>query len=589
VKVAAPVRRYRFGPFEIGTDEPVLRRDGELVALPRRAASLLLVLLDRPGRVVPKDELLRVVWPDATVGDNNLNQAVAALRKALGDGAESPRFLDTIPRVGYRFLGPVEVVEPGAAAAVEPRSAGETRAAPAVAVLPFETRGPTPDEAALAEGLVEALTAALARQRRLVVRAGGAVRRLLGAGAADPVEAGRALDVDLVVDGRLRPSAGGFALALEVVRVADGGVAWATRSELVATALPVLADELAARITSVAVGGPADESRRVRSTVPHGMAYPLYLQGRHYANLLTPHGYEVSRVCFEKALAEDATFALASSGLAYLYLQVADILLPPGEAMTRARRAAEHALRLDPALAEAHACLGTVRYMHDWDAASAEESFRAASASREWAPGARRLHGWFLAFLGRFDEAFALFDEADRADPISLDRHLYETPACWLSRRWEQGLEASEAFLRLFPELWLAHVLRGRILEGLGEGKRALAAFEAAAARPDAADEVLGDLGRRRALERDRRGAEAVLEELGRRATRRNVASFHRAQVLVGLGDRDGCFEALDAALAERSWYLVWLKVAPFLDPVRDDPRFGRLLDAVGLWGHGQG
>lgn len=574
-------KTYRFGGFGIRTDERLLRRGAEILPVPRSAATLLLALLESPGRVVTKAELLKILWPGVRVAENNLNQAVAALRRALQDRAEAPRFLGTVSRVGYRFLSPVEVEDDETPSAP---SARRERVQPAIAVLSFGADGLLASDAALAEGLVEGLTAALARREGLLVKASGAVRRLLARGGQEPAALGRALDVDFVVDGRLRRFDGALSASVELVRVSDGGVALGERVAIEPDRLPATEERLAEALAARVLGTRAGAEPKARAAPPIDAAYPLYLQGKHFAALLTPDGFQAARACFEDALARSPGFAPAAAGLSYLYIQANEIHLSAGEAMSRARRAAEDALRLDPTLAEAHACLATVRFMYDWDAAAADASFRAACAAPGWSPAAPRMYGWFLALSGRFDEAFERFASASDVDPFSLDRHLFETGSYWLARRWTEGERATAAMKRLFPELWLAHVLRGRVLEGLGDARAARAAFEEAVHCPSSADEAWADLGRRRAMDGDGRGAREAREILTGRTTERPVASFHFAQLHAGAGDADALFEALDAAFRERSWYLTWLATAPFLDPFRTDPRFPRLRDAVGLW-----
>jgi DNA-binding winged helix-turn-helix (wHTH) protein/tetratricopeptide (TPR) repeat protein len=584
----SPTRQvYQFGPFTLSAERLQLRREGEVVPLPRKAVETLLVLLERRGDVVEKEELMRRVWPDSFVEENNLNQCVSALRKAFGETALAPLYVETVARRGYRFRGDVterdegETSPPPAA-----RAPVQERARPAdrsLAVLPFRALGASEDEY-LGVGICDTLITRLSNVGGLVVRPTSAVLKYM-APAEDRALAGRDLGVESVLEGGIRSRGMRMRVTAQLVRVADGAAFWADTFDEDAEDIFEVEDRIAERIASaltLELSG-EDRSRLTRRPTRDVEAYRLYLKGRFHANRLSAEGFRSSLECFAEAIARDPFFALAYEGMAYHYFNTLDLFVAPHEAMPKAKEAAQKALAIDEHLAEAHAVLGIVRLFYDWDAAGAERSLARSVELEPRGAASLRLYGWFLALRGRFDEALALFDRATNVDSQSLEHLLYLPAALYFARRYDEAAECARRGLQLHPNTWLMHVMLGRCFEAMGDVERAVAEFETARHADDSATEVLGEVGRGYGLAGRETDARRVLAELEARSRRGYVAPFHVAVVHLGLGDLGQAFDWLDRAYRSRSWYMTWLGVAPIFDSIRDDERFRDLERRVGL------
>ncbi len=578
-----PYRRHRFAGLEIDTARRVLERDGKLVDLPRKSCEILLLLLAEPGRLVTKEMLFQKVWPDVLVEENNLAQAVSALRRAIGDAKGAPRWIETVARHGYRFIG---VPEEEAVAETRPspeasRSEFEPRL-PVLAVLPFRMLAGSADGTYLGIGLADALIARLSGFSGLRPRSTGAVRRFAETDF-DPIDAGRELKADLVLDGHLRVVGDRLSVSAQLLSVESGDVLWAERLGERLDDFLAVEDRIAERIAyTLALRWRSDRPPWRRGTADPE-AYRLYLRGRYAANRLTSKGYRDALAALAESTRRDPSFALAHEGVAYADLMALELFVSPAEAIPRARSAASRALALDPGLAVARAALAGVAFWHDRDRPAAERELDAAFALDPGCPSTLRLAAWFATLDGRFAEGFALLARAAEADPYDLEHHLYELSCSHFARRYERAIEAARRARGVDPDFWLAEVLVGRCHEALGDIDLALERFEAARrAEPDVA-EIAADVGRALGLAGRRSEAEAVLAELETPGRYPHVAACHRALVHLGLGHRDRCLEELARSLEERSWYVSWFRTAPVLDPLRDDPRFAELRRLSGM------
>lgn len=572
--------RYRFGGFEIDDVARVLERDGEAVPVSRKATEALLLLIERAGGVVTKEELFERVWPDVVVDENNLSQCISALRRAVGDDSARPRFVATVPRRGFRFVAPVEAGE------VSEAERGERP--PVVAVLPFRVDPPESPLSALGEGLAEELTTRLAAEPGVRARPAASVRPFAGR-PESPAEVGRRLGARYVLAGSVRASARRLRISAEWVRVADGVAVWSERFDEAIDDLFALEERLGERIARalpIAKPGPAATRPPALALPPPSRdieTYLLYLRGRHFANQLTREGYDEAGAAFARAIARDPSYALAWEGLAYRELMGIDLFVPPNVAVESARRAARRALELDPASALASCALIGLAVFCDWDRAAAESGIDAVLAPGEPEVAVARELGWFLTLLGRFDEAIALFDRARERDPVALEQTMYHGAALYLARRYDEARRILAGTLDHWPDYWLAAALLGRCDEAEGDLAGAIGFYEAAVRSARGIAEPAGDLARALALAGRADDARQWLRRLAAPDPDVYVAPHARAQGWFGLGDLDRAFAELEAAFVERSWYLSWIRLMPTMDPYRRDPRFGALVRRVGL------
>ncbi len=587
---AAPPVEYRFGPFCLGSRGRVLYRGDERIALTGKGVETLLVLLESAGRLVEKDTFMDSVWPDTAVEENNLSQSIAAIRKALSDDPASPRYIETVARRGYRFLAPLTTREEAVGPADEARAQGAPSrpgqpAAVSVAVLPFRVLSSQTDDPDLGIGLADTLIALLAKAPGLRVRPLRAVLAL-PKGLTDHEEVGRRLGVDFILDGTVRRRDAGVRVTVQLVRAADGTALFSERFEETALDPLALEDEIAKRLgaaLSLKLASPAAPSARPRPT-PDADTLRLYAKGRFFANRLTYESLEKAIAAFSSAIARDPSFALAYEGLAYAYGQALDIFLPPSHAMPLARNAAERAKELDPDLPHAYVALGNVEFWYERNAGAAEGLYRHAIALGPNLGYPHRLYGWCLLFLGRSDEALRELALAAEIDGHSMEDELYFVPGLYFARRYEEAIEKSRQTVEMYPGLWIPDVTVGRCHEALGDFETAGKFLSKAHESDPTVNEVIGDLGRVAARAGDRETAHRLLRELDDRSKTGWVSSYHKATIHIGLGDFRRALDELEVACdRERSWYATWLRIAPIFDALRQEERFQRLVERVGL------
>jgi len=548
---------YEFPPFRIDGAQRVLLRDGAPVALPRKAFDTLLILVAQQGSVVGKEDLMKAVWPDSFVEENNLNQCISAIRKALGDDSAAPRFIETVSGRGYRFLAKVRSSETAPRA---PRS---------LAILPLRPLGGNHEDDYLGAGIADSLITRLSNVRDLQVRPTSAVLKFLES-EVDPVDAGRALGVDAVLEGRIRKVNDRIRVTVQLVSVADGTTIWAEKFDDAFTGIFAVEDSISERVAEQLTNRLSTRERTAITRRPTGNseAYRLYLSGRYASNRLTREDLGKGIELMRQAVALDPQYALGYAGLAYAFLSSADLILPSAEAFANAEAAARKALQIDPKLVDAITAIACVRWYRDRDAAGARHEFERAVALDPRNVLAHRLYGWCLVFMDAAEESQAQLDAADALDPLSDENDVYAVPALYYARRFDEAIERANAM----REHWVKHITLGRTYEALGRLDEAIAAYERAHSADESIAEFLGDLGRALGLAGKTARAKKVLAQM------KDAPPFTIANVYLGLGDYDRVFALFEEALAAHSWYMTWLTVSPTLDALRGDPRFTRML-----------
>jgi DNA-binding winged helix-turn-helix (wHTH) protein/TolB-like protein/Flp pilus assembly protein TadD len=612
---------HAFGPFRLEVGERRLLRDGQVVPLTLKAFDLLQVLVENQGRLLRKEELLRRVWPDAAVEENNLTVTIAALRKALDEGPTDRLYIETVPRQGYRFVAgsrattepaapdepdrsaePVEAVPlrrrgPGAVALwaslglIAAAAAGWLwRSAPAsstpirsMAVLPF--RSLTNDGEYLGLGMADALITRLGGTS-LLVRSTGAVQKYTVPGL-DPVAAGRELQVDSVLEGSIQTSGERLRTTVRLLRVGDGSTLWAGTFDERLPDIFAVQDSISQRVVeALAVQlTQTQRSRLTRRDTSDSEAYQLYLRGRFFWNKRTRDGFERGALFFRQAAAKDPAYALAYSGLADSYLGMTFYhYAAPHAAMPLARDAARKALEIDGALAEAHASLAHVKTNYEWDWAEAGRLFeRAIELEPEYATA----HQWYgvhyLAPLGRIDEAIAEARRAQKLDPLSAVFNAFVGASLYLARRYDEAIEECRRTIELHPDFGVAHWYHGRAYLQRGRHSEALAELQKSLTLSGGSPLMKGSLGVGYALAGDRVAAERTLRELEQLRREGYASALDLADIHAALGDRERAFQWLDQAAEERAFHLIYLEVWPELDPLRSDHRFEAVVRRLGL------
>ena len=461
-----------------------------------------------------------------------------------------------------------------------------TRGAPldSLAVLPFSNMSGDPGTEYLTDGIAESIINNLSQLPKLSVRSFSSVAHYRNKDV-NPQTAGRELRVRAVLTGRLVRRGDELAISTELVDVDGNRQIWGSQYTPKAADLLVIQQQISQQISEklrLQLTG-ADMQRLSRHTTEDTAAYQLYLQGRYQWNKRTLDGLQQSIDFFNQAIAKDQGYALAYAGLADAYALLADFnVLPAREVMPKLQGAAAKALELDANLAEAHTSLAWVNF-HQWDWGGAEREFKRALELNASYPTAHLWYGEYLTALGRFDEALPELNRALEQNPLSPEINLALAYRLYYARQYAPAVEQSQKVAAMDATYAPAHDLLGRIYLQTGQTRDALAEFQQALQLSGGDSNELAALGYAQALGRQESEARKTLEELQTRSRDTYVQPMWMAAIELALGQKNEAFEGFEKAYADRSAWLVELKVDPFFDGVRGDPRFQDLLRRVGL------
>ena len=569
-------RLLDFGPFRLDVRSRVLFRAGERMPLPPRAADVLLALVENRGRAVGREELLRHVWAGAAVEEGSLTSHVSLLRRVLGKSSAGAPYIETIPKRGYRFLPEVEEVAP------DEGRAGSDR--PVLAVLPFENLGASPQDY-FSEGLTEETITHIGRvaPERLGVIARASIVRYKGTSKSIR-EIGQELSVTHVLEGTVRRSGRRVRIAAQLIQVSDQTHLWAESYDRDLGDLLNLQDELAraiareieVKLTPSALT--ASAGRAIDSD-----AYEAYLKGRYFWDRRTLEAVRKSIACFESSTRREPRYADAHSGLADAYMTLHDNdHLPPEEARAKARQAAETAIVIAPALAEARTSLAHVLF-HEYDWAGAEREFREAIARNRNYATARFYYANFLVAFRRFEEAIAEARAALRLDPVSLPAGVNMARIYYHAGRIEEGIEHCRRVLEIEPDFITALEALGQLLEQHGRHSEAIDTLEKSVEGSGRAPRNVASLAHAYASSGRRGRARELIRELVRTSRRSYVSPYALAIAHAGLGETDAAFSRLEEAWKVKTPHMPFVNVIPQLDSLRSDSRFRAMLSRMGL------
>jgi DNA-binding winged helix-turn-helix (wHTH) protein/tetratricopeptide (TPR) repeat protein len=628
-------RLVSFGTFELDLDAGVLHRLGRRVPIQEQPARILSLLVSRPGELVTREELRQLVWTNETFVefDASLNAAITKVRRALGDSASAPRFVETVPKRGYRFLADVQGLPPApgaasgagavalrAAVAAPPAASPDPQARQASPHLGHARRTALPSLVAvtllsawlLSPGPASQSAAPLGRSltvQPFELRAGemhpnlgselaAAIGRRLGrlrtltvkpwppGATADPRALSRELGVDARLSGAVARAGQQLAIALRLVSTDGERVLWEDAVEVPVADLAWLESQIAQRVAE-ALDLPTSGKERAalaRHMTESLDAYQWFLRGRLHFERRTGRDLREAIAAFERATASDPNYALAYAWVANSYVPLAYLsFAPPWETGPAVRAASEKALLLDPGLAEAHLSLALALGFQERRWADAETEFhRALELDPNYATG-HHWYAFFLQTLGRYDEAM---DERRRAleiDPLTPMPSVGLSGLYWAMRQPDRALEALERTLERDPRFWYARLGRGQALAELGRHQEALHEFlEAERAAPDnlivissVVDGLVatGDV-------REARRRVAVAERLARTTY---VSAFDLGLMRISLGDIDLAFDWLQRSCDNKEVRFASIGFHLGVDPIRQDPRFTELLACAGL------
>jgi TolB-like protein/Flp pilus assembly protein TadD len=588
-------RVYQFDSFLLDQVERRLLRDGTAVELRPKAFDLLSVLVERAGHLVTKEALLEKVWPDAFVEEANLSVNITMLRRALGQRTGGQQYIKTVRKLGYRFVA--EVLEVNGESAlktpgrkqqttlvvVQEHKLASSRDYSSLAVLPFENESGEPGAEYLSDGLTESIINGFSHLEDFRVLGRNTVFRYK-ATTEDPQKIGEALGVSSLLTGRVLRLDDQVIVRAAVIDVKNGWQIWGEQYHRKLSDVLAVQEEIAEEISAkLRLKLTTDEKRRLtKRYTDNSAAYHFYLKGRYHLNKYAHKGLGLAIDCFRRAIEEDPIYALAYAGLSDGYYRLSNLYSPTTEAMPKAKLAAQRALEIDEALAEAHAALGSVLMFYDWDWAGAR---RELSRAIELNPGCAFAHqrlAQYLNFMGSFAEALHEYEVALDLDPLSPAICLNVALEFFFMGDYEQAIRQAEKTLEIDPTYHPTHYLMGWIHKRRGDFSKALDSFERVMILDDSSL-FLAALGHAYGLNGDDTRALTIVDQLEKRSKHQYVSSYCRALVYIGLDEKDLAFQWLERAFEERSEMIPWLKVGADCDSLRSDPRLYNLLYRCGL------
>lgn len=632
---------YQFGPFCLRVPDRVLLRLDEVIPLMPKTVETLIVLVSHHGQIVSKEKLLELIWPDVIVDENNLIKHVSELRKVLGEDSEGKKYIETIPRRGYRFQASVTELAATFPAAVVPNQELIARPSPplrltnpappvstpvltpslvrwsksrsglvggfllilgfllawrvvtrtpavseaarirSLAVLPFKAIGLSKEDSYLGIGLTDMLITELSHNQRIIIRPTGVVSKY-GDTDFDPLKVGEKLGVEAVLEGRLQREKEQLRVTLQLLNIATGALLWSGKFEGDVNDLFGLQDALFQSVAQTLALPLEAAGQRITATrhTPLNEAYTAYLKGRHHMYRFTIEDGTKGLNYFKHAVATDPQFALAYTGLAQSYVMAAEWFLPPKVAWPAAQEAAEKAVALDEKSSEAHTALAMVKAQYQWDWAGTESHLKRAIELNPRMIDARDWYGWYLLWQGRNEDALQQIQEAQAIDPLSGSVGTDLGTWYYCQRQFEPAALEFQKLIGLYPTYRPAQIMLGWTRLQQGRFAEAIQGFEKARQLDDSPADIAA-LGLGLAKAGKKTEALQLLSELQKRAAQEYVSPFDFATIYLGLNDRDQFFAWLEKAYQEHSNYLIYLKRDPMFDEVRADPRFGAMLARI--------
>lgn len=641
----AACEKLHFAGFELDTQTHELLRNGRAVKLAPQALRLLEFLAARPGRLLTRQEIRQEIWSDTTFVDfeQGINKSIRQIRDALNDSAERPRFVETLPRRGYRFIANVErpqdpptaaptidsadaavviapvsedgsesskeepasrpdaVIEPaqparwwplivgavavliavGGLAKIGVERSHSVRPIQSLAVLPLENLSPDAGQEYFADGMTDDLITDLAKISELRVISRTSIMQYKGT-KKTIAQIARELNVDAVLEGTVTRDRDRVRITAQLIQGIPERHLWADKYEGSSSEVLDLQDSVAKAV--------ADEIQIKLTQKEHALltahravnpaAYEAYLKGRHLWDISGEDNLQKSKEYFEQAIDIDPGYALAWSGLADAYNRLASWgVLPRHEAAPRARAAAQRALELDDSLVNPLVALAEVKMNFEWDWAGSERLCRQAIAQNPNSGEARSIYATYLAEVGRTEEAVAEAQKSHEVEPLSDIIAVNVVWKLYLARRYK---EAESEWHRQYGWVHRGDYVLASVYLQEGRQQDAIEELKKGAAQPSAGALELMYLGHVLGVAGARPGGQRVLQQILDLSKQRYVPPEYIAIVYEGLGERNQAIQWFEKAYAERSMNS-WILPDPRLDNIRTDPRFKDIVRRMGL------
>ena len=573
--------QYEFGPYHLDADGHALFRNGDRVALTPKALDVLITLVTAQGNAVAKDDLLRAVWPTTIVEPGSLTSHISQLRKAFSEHG-GQQFIETLPKRGYRFVGPLKSVGRLNNAVIASRVM--------LVVLPFEnlTQGEEKHDY-FSDGLTEEMITQLARlspsQLGVIARTSSmhyiSTTKTIG-------QIGQELGVSHVLEGSVRRVGARARISAQLIRVSDECHVWAqSYQRSLNDVLALQAEVVRAIAHEVQIKLTAQEQRQLdldNNRTVDSQAHELYLRGRHFWYKRTEDGMRNSIECFEQAIHHDPCYAPAYHGVSDAHTMLACRgIVPASEAFHKAKTAARQALRIAPELGEGYASLAHVR-LHDWDWVGLEEDF---SRSIEFNPGHAITHYWYAEYLmamGRCEEAIARAKQGLRWDPINPTLYASVGMILYLAHRYDDALTVLRQGVEIDPSHYVLHLRMGLVYQQKGRPRQAVAAMRQAVTLSQRGTEALAGLAQSYASAGDDAAARRIEGELIG-SEKRYVSPYNIARIYGSLAEPDRALEWLVKAYEEHNPDLIEVTREPTLQGLHKNSKFRELTRRIGWSG----
>ncbi len=615
-------------------------RGHEQIHLPPKAFDSLVLLVENQGHLLEKEELLKKVWPDSFVEESSLAQHISLLRKVLRDGDEGhgPKYIETVPSRGYRFIAEVREVNQDSLDSA-PNWAGQAANRPPVspvapsshsnrslwvsafaiagfalllslgwvtrsrwngrknsgppaieslAVLPLKNLSGDPAQEYFADGLTEAMITDLAKLPGLKVISRTSIMQYKESHKHLP-QIAQELGVDAIVEGAVLRSGNRVRITAQLVRAATDQHIWAESYERDVSDLVSLQDDVARSIAEHIRKeiAPRGFVQLTTSDEANLEARENYLKGRYFWNRRNEPAYLKAIEYFQLAVSEDPNYAQAYAGLADAYALLGSLpssQITRGVAMPRAKEAALAALRLDDSLAEAHTSLAFVEMHYEWKFAEAEREFRRAIELNANYATAHQWYAFDLAAMGRLDEALSEINRARQSDPLSGIINTDLAEFLYFARRYDEALQQAHATLEMDPNFAMAHRMMERVYAQKRMFPEAIAEGERAVALTGEDPWMLLELANTYAAAGKKPEMHHCLSRVANVSVTRDLPSgITIGEIYAASGNSNLAFQALEKCYRLRDGGLITLNADPILNPLRSDPRFKDLTRRVGL------
>jgi serine/threonine-protein kinase len=454
-----------------------------------------------------------------------------------------------------------------------------------IAILPLAIKSDDPDADYISDGITELVNGSLVRISDLAVVPHSVAQNYKGK-TSDSQKIGKALGVQAVLTGRIAHRGDDLIVGIELDDVRQGRQVWGQQYTRKVGDLLALQRDIARDVSQRLRPqlSNADRQKLAKSPTTNPDAYQLYLKGRYFTSKFTREGFNRGIDYFNQAIAKDPNYGAAYSGLAYNYINQDDWFMAPRDAAPRAREAATRALTLDDSDAGAHVVLALEAHWYEWDWATAEREFKRALALNPNSSSAHGYYSWYLASMGRADEAVAEAERQRQLDPVGSNPNFTLGSVFVFTRQWDKAIAQLRNAITLDPYYWFDHCFLGRAYEHAGRLDEAIGEFQRGLALDREQAELWSGLGHAYAVSGQKAEAQQVIDDLIAGAATSYVAPYNLAVIYAGLGDKDQAFAWLNRAYDERSYFLaVYLPTDSRLDTLRNDPRFADLRRRIAL------